>query len=299
MLDLNGIINVLKPSAMTSHDVVSFLRKTLDMKKIGHTGTLDPNACGVLPICIGKSTKIIEYIQHKNKKYRAEVTLGYSTDTQDKYGRVLETSKNNVSNDEIINVVNSFKGKINQLPPMYSALKKDGKRLYELAREGKTIERNTREIFIETIDILSINKNKIMMDVICSKGTYIRTLCNDIGERLGTFAHMSFLERLSVGDFNLSDSYTLEEIVVKKSNNDMSFILPLDNALKFMGSIYLDKMFYKHISNGLNMRAKRLGISDFILNTEYKIYCNNDFIGIGIFALKNDEIVLKMDKVLV
>ncbi|MGO1713065.1 MAG: tRNA pseudouridine(55) synthase TruB, partial [Senegalia sp. (in: firmicutes)] len=100
---MNGIINVLKPSAMTSHDVVSFLRKTLDMKKIGHTGTLDPNACGVLPICIGKSTKIIEYIQHKNKKYRAEVTLGYSTDTQDKYGRVLETSKNNVSNDEIIN----------------------------------------------------------------------------------------------------------------------------------------------------------------------------------------------------
>lgn len=299
MLDLNGIINVLKPSAMTSHDVVSYIRKTLNMKKVGHTGTLDPNACGVLPICIGKATKIIEYIQYKNKKYRAEITLGFSTDTQDKYGKILKESKKMVSDDEIIRVINSFQGKINQLPPMYSALKKDGKRLYELAREGKTVERKTREIFIEKIDIISIKKNKIIFDVICSKGTYIRTLCNDIGEKLGTFAHMSFLERLSVGNFKLKDSYTLEDIALKKKNNDLDFILSMDNALQFMERIDLDKSHYKHISNGLNMRTQKLGITNFVLNTEYKIYCNKIFIGIGYITKKNNDAILKIDKVLV
>lgn len=296
---MNGIINVLKPSAMTSHDVVNFIRKTLNMKKVGHTGTLDPNAAGVLPICIGKSTKLIEYIQYENKKYRTELTLGFSTDTQDKYGKILDKSKKNISKDTIIEVINSFVGKTTQIPPMYSALKHNGKRLYELARKGKSVERKSREIYIESIDIVTIKNNKIIFDVTCSKGTYVRTLCNDIGEKLGTFGHMSFLERLKVGDFEVKFSHTLESISRKVESNDFSFILPMDFAVKSMEKFIIDKKFYKHISNGLNIDTERLRIYKFKLDTEYKIYCDETFIGIGSIVFKNNCTVLKMNKVLI
>ena len=151
---MDGIINVLKPAEMTSHDVVSFIRKNFNMKKVGHTGTLDPNAAGVLPICVGKATRVAEYFNDFNKSYRGEVTLGSSTDTQDKYGNILETSDKEVSEDEIIEVFKNFAGDIKQLPPMYSAIKYQGKKLYELAREGKTIERKQRDISIYNKEIL-------------------------------------------------------------------------------------------------------------------------------------------------
>lgn len=296
---MNGIINVLKPTGMTSHDVVNFIRKTLNMKKVGHTGTLDPNAVGVLPICIGKGTKIIQYIQYKNKKYRAELTLGLATDTQDKYGKIINTSDAIANEEEIIKAINSFKGEINQIPPMFSAIKKNGKKLYELAREGKVIERESRKVFIEEINIININKNKIIFDVSCSKGTYIRTLCNDIGEKLGMYGHMSFLERLEVGTFKLDSTYTLEEIEEKSKVKDFNFILPLDYSLEFMKEINIESSFYKHITNGLKISTKRLNIKKFDIDVEYRIYCDKVFIGIGNIIRSNDDTLLKMNKVLV
>ncbi|MBS4539894.1 tRNA pseudouridine(55) synthase TruB [Clostridium sp. D2Q-11] len=296
---MNGIINVLKPTGMSSHDAVNFIRKCLNMKKVGHTGTLDPNAVGVLPICIGKGTKVIEYIQYTKKKYRAELTLGSNTDTQDKYGEIINTSDKKVSNETIIEVINSFKGDIKQIPPMYSALKKNGKRLYELAREGKTVERESRKVFIDEIDIIHINNNKVIFDVVCSKGTYIRTLCNDIGEKLGTYGHMSFLERFEVGSFKLDSAYTIEEIKSKSQINDFSFILPIDYPLINMKEIKVDKKFLKHLSNGLKISTRRLNIKHFDIDEEYRVYSESVFIGIGSIIKDNEDIFLKMNKVLV
>ncbi|MBS4536003.1 tRNA pseudouridine(55) synthase TruB [Clostridium sp. D2Q-14] len=296
---MNGIINVLKPTGMSSHDIVNFIRKTLNMKKVGHTGTLDPNAVGVLPICIGKGTKIIKYIQYRNKKYRAELTLGSATDTQDKYGKIINTSDKVVNEEEIIKVIKNFKGEINQIPPMFSAIKKDGKKLYELAREGKVIERECRKIFIEEINIINMYKNKVIFDVVCSKGTYVRTLCNDIGEKLGTYGHMSFLERLEVGMFKLDSAYTIEQIQDRARLNNFNFILPIDYPLEFMQEINISKHFYKHITNGLKISTKRLNVDDFEMNVEYKIYCDKVFIGIGNIVENNDDTILKMNKVLV
>lgn len=296
---MNGIINVFKPTGMSSHDIVSFVRRTLNMKKVGHTGTLDPNAVGVLPICIGKGTKVIEYIQYRNKKYRAELSLGTATDTQDKYGNVISSSDKKVTKADVKKAISTFIGEINQIPPMYSAVKKDGKRLYELARQGKVIERTARKVFIENIDIINVNDNKILFDVLCSKGTYIRTLCHDIGEKLGTYGHMSFLERLEVGIFNIDLSFTIEDIKEKVEKDDLSFILPIDYPLEFMNKINVDNKFFKHLSNGLKISTKRLDIKKYDINEEYRVYTNNKFIGIGTVINNNGEAMLKMNKVLV
>lgn len=211
----NGILNVMKPPGMTSFDVVAFLRRVLRMKKIGHTGTLDPLAVGVLPVCAGNATKAIEYMVEKDKLYRAELTLGISTDTQDASGEVLSVRAADFSEEAILHAVQSFCGKYLQVPPMYSAIKVNGKKLYELAREGVTIERNAREVEIFSIRVVKIWQEpapRVLMDVHCSKGTYIRTLCADIGDRLGCGGHMSFLLRKKAGPFDLSSSLLLEEI---------------------------------------------------------------------------------------
>ena len=209
---MDGIINVLKPTGMTSFDVVGYLRSVLRMKKIGHTGTLDPAAAGVLPVCTGKATKAIEFLMNKDKVYRAELTLGIETDTQDGTGRVIRKKEVSVSESRIEDALKSFVGSYNQIPPMYSALKVDGKKLYELARSGIEVERNAREVKVYFVNILDVKSNRVIFDVGCSKGTYIRTLCSDIGEKLGCGGHMSFLVRTKSGVFNISDSLTLEEI---------------------------------------------------------------------------------------
>jgi tRNA pseudouridine55 synthase len=172
MNNINGILNILKPPNMTSHDIVSLVRKKLKVKKVGHTGTLDPMAAGVLPICIGKATKIVEYLQKDTKVYRAELSLGIVTDTQDRWGNILSENTVDILEDDIVNTINSFRGEIEQTPPMYSAIKHKGKKLYELAREGITIKRDTRKVIIYSIDIVNIKNNKVLFDVKCSKGTY-------------------------------------------------------------------------------------------------------------------------------
>ena len=296
---MKGIINVLKPSGMTSHDVVSFIRKTFNMKKVGHTGTLDPNAAGVLPICIGKATRVAEYFNDFNKTYRGQLTLGYSTDTQDKYGVILENSNNiEVTEEEIVNVFDKFKGDIDQIPPMYSAVKRNGIKLYELAREGKTIEREKRRIKIYSLDIIrNYDNKKILFDVECSKGTYVRTLCNDIGEQLGTLGHMSFLIRTKVGNFSIKDAYTLEEIINFKENNTLEDILmPIDTALLQYRNIVLDEEYFQAIKNGLKVKLN----NNIQRNKEelFRIYCGETFIGIGTIIELDDHSYLKMQKVL-
>ncbi len=189
---MDRIINILKPPNMTSHDVVGRLRRLTRIKRIGHTGTLDPMAAGVLPVCIGKATKIIEYFEQDAKTYRCEMTLGASTDTEDAWGTVLESSDYVPTEEELRATLLSFVGEIDQIPPMYSALKINGKKLYELAREGKIVEREARRRTIHEIIIIRMDlENKTVLDVKCSKGTYVRTLCHDVGLKLGCYGHMS------------------------------------------------------------------------------------------------------------
>ena len=211
---MNGILNVLKPPGMTSHDVVNFIRREINIKKVGHTGTLDPEAAGVLPICIGKATKAVQYITEKKKKYRANIKFGITTDTQDKYGTIIKEVKvSDIRHEFLQEIIFKFIGKIKQTPPLHSAIKHKGKRLYQYALEGQVVDVKSREIEIYDLCIIDkVNKDEFIIDIVCSKGTYIRTLCNDIGEMSKYGAHMSQLVRLESGPFTINDSLTLEEI---------------------------------------------------------------------------------------
>ncbi|MEG2380082.1 MAG: tRNA pseudouridine(55) synthase TruB [Oscillospiraceae bacterium] len=252
---LNGIINIYKPKGITSHDVVYKLRKILGIKKIGHTGTLDPDAKGVLPMCIGRATKTADLLTAADKQYIAEVTLGSRTDTLDATGEILESSAVNVTKEDIAMVVKGFVGEIEQIPPMYSAIKINGKKLYELAREGKEVERKSRTVLIGSVEILDYNLSdkKFTMRVDCSKGTYIRTLCDDIGEKLGCFAHMSALERTKSGRFDLEHSVTLDEVERKFSNGDVSFLTPIDEVFAEYPKIIITAPKVKKMCNGVNV----------------------------------------------
>jgi len=254
---MDGVLNVLKPPGMTSFDVVAYLRSLLKQKKIGHTGTLDPGAVGVLPVCIGKATKTIEYLTDKDKEYRAELTLGIATDTQDSYGNVLKVCDVNFGKEEIINTIMSFVGDYCQVPPMFSAVKIEGKKLYELAREGITVERTPRKVTIHSINIIDIKDNKVVFDVVCSKGTYIRTLCSDIGEKLGCGGHMSFLVRTRSGRFKLSDSLTLEEIYeLSKENSIDNKLSPIEDVFEDLAMIDLIDTETKKLCNGAYVKLK-------------------------------------------
>lgn len=211
---IHGIINVYKEKGYTSHDVVARLRGILGQKRIGHTGTLDPDAEGVLPVCLGKATKVCELLADWDKTYRAILLLGQVTDTQDVSGEILETREVTASIKEVYEAIQSFKGEYAQVPPMYSALKVNGKKLYELAREGKTVERKARNVQIHEIKIHEIVLPRISMTVNCSKGTYIRTLCHDIGQKVGCGGCMEQLLRTQVGMFRVEESLRLDEIEV-------------------------------------------------------------------------------------
>lgn len=254
---MDGILNILKPPGMTSFDVVAHLRGLLGTRKIGHAGTLDPLAVGVLPVCVGKATRAIEFLMDKDKYYRAELTLGIITDTQDSSGEILSITGPVCSDEEIIVSINSFKGIYNQLPPMYSALKVDGKRLYELARTGVEVERQRRAVEVYSADVLRIDRSegvKVLIDVRCSKGTYIRTLCADIGERLGCGGHMSFLLRKRAGPFDISDAHTLEELMQKRRDGTLqTALLRVDKVFGSMPYYTLDANSEKKFSNGMNI----------------------------------------------
>ena len=211
-MERSGVINIYKEAGYTSHDVVAKLRGILKQKKIGHTGTLDPQAQGVLPVCLGKGTKLCDLLADHDKEYEAVLRLGITTDTQDMEGTILKESSVQVSEEEVRTCILSFQGEQQQVPPMYSALKVNGKKLYELAREGKTIERKPRPVVFYEIRILDMELPLVRISVTCSKGTYIRTLCNDIGEKLGCGGAMEELLRTRSGNFTLEESMTLSQV---------------------------------------------------------------------------------------
>ena len=249
---MDGVINIYKERGFTSHDVVAVVRKTLNTKKAGHTGTLDPDAEGVLPVCVGQATKLADYIMAERKSYRAEITFGAETTTQDASGEVIEKYDFRFDENALRNVLKEFIGPQRQLPPMYSAIKVNGKKLYELAREGKEIERKAREIEIYDIRIVDIfPPDRAVIDVDCSKGTYIRTLCSDIGKKLGWGAYMSSLTRTASGRFLIEDAVKLDELkeIAKNGGIDSVLITP-DRALADYKRITVRKKAEKYLYNG-------------------------------------------------
>ncbi len=259
---INGIINVYKEAGYTSHDVVAKLRGILRQKKIGHTGTLDPDATGVLPVCLGRGTKLCDMLTDKDKTYEAVILLGTTTDTQDTSGTVLSTKEVTATEEEIREVVLSFVGDYDQIPPMYSALKVNGKKLYELAREGIEIERKARPVKILDIEIKEIDMNlhEVTMSVSCSKGTYIRTLCYDIGEKLGCGACMKKLIRTKVSRFGIEQSVTLSEIEkIRDEGRLEEYILPIDEVFAEYDAVYIKEEASKLLYNGNPFNARNIG----------------------------------------
>ncbi|SFH99964.1 tRNA pseudouridine55 synthase [Pseudobutyrivibrio sp. OR37] len=283
----SGIINVYKEAGYTSFDVVARLRGILKIKKIGHTGTLDPDATGVLPVCVGKATKLCDMLTDKDKVYECVMMLGVETDTYDLSGRVLSRKSVTSSEEEIVAAINSFVGDIMQVPPMYSALKVNGKKLYELAREGKEVERKPRPVTIFSIDILNISLPEVSIRIHCSKGTYIRSLCHDVGEVLGCGCAMKSLIRTRVSMFDIADARTLDEIerIVKAGNLD-GIMLPIDQAFEGMETVFVipSEEAIKHAVNGVPIPSTEVfaeSISGFEEGKRYRIYLpDNRFIGV-------------------
>ncbi|HCM90935.1 MULTISPECIES: tRNA pseudouridine(55) synthase TruB [Vagococcus] len=257
---MEGIIPVWKPRGMTSHDCVFKLRKILKTKKVGHSGTLDPDVDGVLPICVGKGTKVIEYIQDSNKIYMGEVTLGFSTETEDVSGEVVEITPvlAEVSVEEIDKIMKEMTGEITQIPPMYSAVKVNGRRLYDYARNGETVERPERKAMIysynrttEPVFDAGTQQQKWRFDVDCGKGTYVRTLAVDTGKKLGYAAHMSDLTRIKSGGFTKEECFTMEEIALLMDlERQDKFLYPIERAVEDFVQVNLTEEMYGIIKNG-------------------------------------------------
>lgn len=288
----NGIINVYKEKGFTSHDVVNKLRYILNMKRIGHTGTLDPDVTGVLPICIGKATRVAEYLQDDDKTYSGIMKLGIQTDTQDISGTITNKSERIPNYYEIENIVKNYLGEIEQIPPMFSAVHHKGKRLHELAREGIVVEREPRKIRIYNLQILEYNYPFVSFSCACSKGTYIRTLINDMGYDLGSYASLYKLERTQVGSFNINESIKLDDIRAMVEAKNYSFLRPIDQAIDRFKSLVVDDKYFDKLINGSKINTN-LDQNESL----HRVYCRNKFIGIGCiksFEDTNKIILTKM-----
>ena len=248
---VNGIINVYKEKGYTSFDVVAKLRGIFHQKKIGHTGTLDPDAQGVLPVCLGKATRVCDLLTDKDKVYKAVLLLGQETDTQDISGQVLNQAKVNVTEQAVYDAISQFIGRQKQVPPMYSALKVNGKKLYELARAGKEVERQARHVDLPAIEILEIKFPVVKFRVECSKGTYIRSLCADIGEKLCCGGTMQSLVRTRVGEFQLADALTLAQLQELRDTERLEeALLPTDRIFSDFPMLHVEEKWRKLIDNG-------------------------------------------------
>ncbi len=295
---MDGILNIHKPLGMTSFDVVARVRRLTETKKVGHTGTLDPDAEGVLPVCVGKATKIIEFLMEKDKAYRVGLLLGSTTDTQDATGTLLEEKPVTASFDEIKETIASFTGVKEQIPPMYSAIRINGKRLYELARQGVEIDRKPRTVQFYAISLVKMEKKadkvSVIMDVECSKGTYMRTLCHDIGRALGCGGIMESLLRTRSGPFSLEQSHTLEALSQLKELNKLeTALLAPDQAVLALPSVKVVDRDALRLRNGLTVRNEQInGIKDFL-----RIYHENgQFLAIGKIIEKDGVPQLKSHK---
>lgn len=303
----NGVIVVNKEAGFTSHDVVAKLRGILKQKKIGHTGTLDPDATGVLPVCLGHATKLCDMLTDKDKTYKAVMFLGKVTDTQDISGKVLEESDvQNMKNDgklddeEIMSAIESFVGEYNQIPPMYSALKVNGKKLYELAREGIEIERQPRLVYINSIEDIVIDFPRVTMTVSCSKGTYIRTLCHDIGNKLGCGACMESLKRTRVSSFSLDDSLTLDEIseLMLSENKIAEHIISVEDIFADYVAVNTKEEFDRLIYNGNSLRKNMVDVDEnhkLEDGDKLRVYDSKGTF-MGVFVYNHREKLLKVEK---
>ena len=259
---LNGVLNIYKPAGWTSHDVVLRLRRLLGIRKIGHAGTLDPAATGVLPILLGKGTKIAEHLLGWEKEYVAILRLGESTDTQDATGKVTSgASTDGVSEEQIRTMVNKFQGEIQQIPPMYSAVKINGQPLYKAARRGETVQRSPRTVTIYRLEVLAVRGRDVDLRVICSKGTYIRTLCADIGERLQVGGHLLCLERSRVGPFQVQDTLVLEDVTKESvSTGKNRAFLTMDEALERYPFVTVKSEYITKVMNGAPIPWKAIEV---------------------------------------
>ena len=288
---IHGVLNVYKEKGYTSHDVVAKLRGITGQKKIGHTGTLDPDATGVLPVCLGKATKLCDMLTDKDKTYEAVLLLGVSTDTQDAGGEVLGTSDTaGLGEEEVREAIQSFVGGYDQVPPMYSALKVGGKKLYELAREGKVVERKARPVDIYQIRVLKLELPRVWMEVSCSKGTYIRTLCHDIGEKLGCGGCMEELIRTKVSSFLLSDSLTLEDISKRMQDGTLGEVLvPVDAMFGGYRKIAVKEPWISLARNGNSLPQEAVTGGEGIGDGENVRLYNEAGQFIAIYAWKEEE----------
>lgn len=280
---LFGFVNIYKPIGMTSHDVVAKVRKITGIKQVGHTGTLDPFAEGVLPVCIGKATRLIEFLAD-DKEYLATVQFGKSTDTYDKDGNVIFSSDKKVSEDDVKEALKIFEGEISQMPPIYSAIKVNGKKLYEYARSGKEVEIQPRRVVIENIELKSFDKKLQQAQILikCSKGTYIRSIANDLGENLGCGAHLIRLIRTQAGKFRVENSVKLEDVQIPKN-----LINPID--MMDYEKIQVSGEDLEYIRNGRALKNKNIEHGSIIL----LVYNDNEICAVGVA----DENVIKLKKV--
>lgn len=250
-MGLNGIILIDKPCDWTSHDVVGKLRGILHERRIGHSGTLDPMATGLLVVFVGRATRAVEFAEADSKEYLAGLRLGISTDTQDITGNTLKSSNSLPSKAELEQALSAFKGEISQIPPMYSAIKVGGRKLYELARRGESVERKPRRVTIDKLDIIGENEGNYVLDVVCSKGTYIRTLCNDIGDTLGCGGCMSSLRRVKAGAFSIEKAHTIDEIQAAADNGGLDeIIIPVDRLFSAYPALTVRDTAEKKLRNG-------------------------------------------------
>ena len=282
---MDGFINVLKPTGLSSHDVVDIVRRIFKQKRVGHAGTLDPAAAGILPVALGRAARLVEYMEGADKSYRAEIAFGYATDTGDVYGEVVESMENPVlpSEEELRSVLGRFVGVITQTPPAYSAIKVGGQRAYDLARQGAAVEIPTRTVRIDQLELVHADAAhaRILVDVDCAKGTYIRSLCTDIGTALGLPATMRFLLRTRVGGFMLADSYTLEELAEVR---ETALCAP-DTALDL--PVYeLAPQRVKAFYSGLSTSERRMELAEGC----YRVYAEGVFLGIGRYDAAEQEL---------
>ena len=298
--ELSGVILVNKHKGVTSHDIVFKIRRLFGTKKVGHTGTLDPLATGVLPVLVGRAAKAAEYLLSENKRYVANLRLGITTDTEDITGEILTKSDTLPTKNEFFEACSHFKGSIKQIPPMYSALKVNGQKLVDLARQGIEIERQARDIFISSIVPKVINESEGLyeLDVACSKGTYIRTLCADIGARLGCGATMTELQRTQSGNFTIENAYTISELEAMEPQKRHSLLMPVESLFDEAPAVTLPDFFARLCRSGCEIYQKKIGTSfnedDFV-----RICDKNGFFALGQVKSYPDGSAIKAIKLFV
>lgn len=295
---MEGVVNLLKPPGMTSSDAVTDIRRLFGIKRVGHTGTLDPGAAGVLPICVGRATRLFDYLVDKQKEYIAQIHFGAATDTQDSYGTVTERCERIVLPEEVMAALPRFTGDIGQVAPMYSAVRVDGKKLYQLARRGEETPEVRREVTIYSLELLAQDgENRFLIKMNCSKGTYVRRVCADIGAALGVSAHMAFLLRTRSGNFAIEDAYTLAELARMKEEGRLAeAVVPIEAALSMLGEARLALTEYEArlLVNGAQIAHPSL--EGYAQETPLRAYANGEFVGVALAKEGKMHIRLNLTK---